>query len=43
MRQYTNQAIIWTKTEKLLIGPLGTEFSEILMEIYAFSLRKLHL
>ena len=30
------QAIIWTNTGILLIGPLGTNFSEILIEIYAF-------
>ena len=28
------QAIIWTNTGILLIGPLGTQPSEILMEIY---------
>ena len=27
------QAIIWINTEILLIGPLGTNFSEILIEI----------
>ena len=27
------QAIIWTNAVKLLIGPLGTNFSEILIEI----------
>ena len=27
------QAIIWTNAEKLLIGPLATNFSEILIEI----------
>ena len=27
------QAIIWTNAEILLIGPLGTNFSEILIEI----------
>ena len=27
------QAIIWTNDGKLLIGPLGTNFSEILIEI----------
>ena len=37
------QAIIWTNAEILLIGPLGTNFSEILIEIYTFSLKKIHL
>ena len=37
------QAIIWTNTGILLIGPLGTNFSEILIEIYTFSFRKMHL
>ena len=34
------QAIIWTNAGILLIGPLGTKFSEILIEILAFSLKK---
>ena len=37
------QAIIWTNAGILLIGPLGTNFSENLIEIYAFSFRKMHL
>ena len=37
------QAIIWTNAEILLIGPLGTNFSEILIEIYTFSFKKMHL
>ena len=37
------QAIIWTKAEILLIGPLGTNCSEILIEIYTFSFKKMHL
>ena len=37
------QAIIWTRVGILLIGPLGTNFSEILIEIYTFSLKKRHL
>ena len=37
------QAIIWTDVGILLIGPLGTNFSEILIEIYTFSFRKMHL
>ena len=37
------QAIIWTNAEILLIGPLGTNFSEILIEIDIFSFKKMHL
>ena len=37
------QAIIWTNAGILLIGPLGTNFSEILIKIYKFSLKKMHL
>ena len=37
------QAIIWTNAGILLIGPLGTNFSQILIEIYTFSLKKMHL
>ena len=37
------QAIIWTNAGILLIGPLGTNFSEILFEIYTFSFKKMHL
>ena len=37
------QAIIWTNAGILLIGPLGTNLSEILSEIYTFSLKKMHL
>ena len=33
------QAIIWTNTEILLIGPLGTNFSEILIRIQTFSFK----
>ena len=32
-----HQAIIWTSAGILLIGPLGTNFSEILTEILIFS------
>ena len=35
------QAIIWTNAEILLIGPLGTNFSEILIEIPTFSFKKM--
>ena len=38
-----HQAIIWTYCGILLIGPLGTIFSEILIKIYTFSLKKMHL
>ena len=37
------QAIIWINAGILLIGSLGTNFSEILMEIYKFSFKKMHL
>ena len=37
------QAIIWTNAEKLLIGPLGTNFSVILIGIETFSFGKKHL
>ena len=37
------QAIIWTKAGILLIGTLGTNFSEILIEIRIFSFTKMHL
>ena len=37
------QAIIWTNAGILLIGPLETNFSEILIEIQTFSLKKIHL
>ena len=37
------QAIIWINAGILLIGPLGTNFSEILIGIQTFSFRKIHL
>ena len=37
------QAIIWTNAGILLIGPLGTIFSEILIEIHTFSFKKMYL
>ena len=37
------QAIIWTNAGMLLIGPLGTNFSEILIAIETFSFNKMHL
>ena len=36
------QAIIWINAGLLLIGPLGTNFSEILIEIHTFSFKKMH-
>ena len=35
------QAIIWTSAGILLIGPLGTSFSETLVEIITFSFKKI--
>ena len=37
------QAIIWTNAGILLIGPLGTNFSEFLIVIHRFSFNKMHL
>ena len=37
------QAIIWTSAEILIIGPLGTNFSEILIAILTFSFKKMRL
>ena len=37
------QAIIWTNARTLLIGPLGTNFNEILIGIQTFSFKKMHL
>ena len=37
------QAIIWTNGEILLIGPLGTNFSEISIKIQTFSFKKMRL
>ena len=36
------QAIIWTNAGILLIGTLGTNFSEILSKIHIFSFKKIH-
>ena len=36
------QAIIWTNAGILLFRPLGTNFSEILIEIHIFSFKKMH-
>ena len=38
-----HQAIIWTNVGILLIGPLGRNFSEILIEIQTSSLKKIRL
>ena len=37
------QAITWTNVGILLIGPLGTNFSEMLIKIHTFSFKKIHL
>ena len=37
------QAIIWTNAGILLIGPIGTNFSENLIEILTFSFNKMRL
>ena len=37
------QAIIWTNAGILLIGPLGTNFNEILIAIHTFSFKKMRL
>ena len=37
------QAIIRTNAAILLIGPLGTNFSEIVIEIHTFSFKQIHL
>ena len=38
-----HQAIIWTNAGILLIGTLGTNFNEILIEIHTFSFKNIHL
>ena len=38
-----HQTIIWTSAGVLLIGPLGTNFSEIVVATHTFSFRKMHL
>ena len=37
------QAIIWNNHGILLFGPVGRNFSEILIKIYTFSFKKMHL
>ena len=36
-----HQAIIWISADTLLIGPQGTYFNEILLEIQIFSFKKI--
>ena len=38
-----HQVIIWTNAGILIIGPLGTNFSEIYIEMYTSSFKKIHL
>ena len=40
---WRRQAIIWTNAGIWSMGPLGTNFSEILIEIHTFSFQKMHL
>ena len=40
---YRRQAIIWTNAEILLIGRVGTNFSELSIEILTFSFKKMRL
>ena len=37
------QAIIWTNARKLLFGPPGAKFSEIVIEIHTFSINEMYL
>ena len=37
-----HQVIIWTNAGILLIRPIGTNLSEILIEIHTFSFNKMH-
>ena len=37
------QAIIWTNTGLMSIGTIGTNFNEVVIEIQAFSFKKMHL
>ena len=43
LSQGWGQTIIWTNAGMLLIGPLGTIFSEILIKFHTFSFNKMHL
>ena len=40
---FSRQVIIWTNAGILLIGPLGTNFGEILIEINTFSFKQMRL
>ena len=40
---WRRQAIIWNIAGIMLIGPLGTNFTEILIGIQTFSFTKMHL
>ena len=42
-RHDRRQAITWTNAGILLIGTLGTNYSEILIESHVFSFKKMHL
>ena len=37
------KAIIWTNIGILLIGPLGTNFSEIVIKVHIISSKEMHL
>ena len=37
------KATMWIDAGILLIGPIGTRFNEILIEIHTFSFKKIHL
>ena len=43
LSEHRRQAIIWTNAGILLIGPLGTNFSEVRIKIWNFSFMKMHL
>ena len=42
-QNFRRQAIIWTNAGLLLIGPFGTNFSEIFIEILTFTFREIRL
>ena len=43
MSPVRHQAVIWTNVDLLLIGPLGTNFSDIMNKIQTFSQNKMHM
>ena len=43
LRPSRHQAIIWISAGILLNGPLGTNFSEVLIELYTVSFKRVHL